>query len=135
MLTLCTVATTYHREADQDVVAENVQIPKGTLVDVCPSALLLNPRIWGADVDEFDPSRWDRLQGDQLSPYASAAFSNGPRICIGRQFALFEIKTILVEMIRGYRFIGVDKPWTIENPGFTLRPAGLEVRFEKINGR
>lgn len=45
---------------------------------------------------------------------------------------MFEIKIILAEMVRGYRFLGVDKPFTVENPSFTLRPAGMEVRMEKV---
>ncbi|KAJ4394846.1 hypothetical protein N0V93_004066 [Gnomoniopsis smithogilvyi] len=127
-------ATTYHRSADKDVVVEGVFIPKGTMVDICPAMLLSNPTIWGENVDEIDPTRWEaeRLSGDQLNPYAFTAFSNGPRICIGRLFAMFEIKLFLFEMIRNFHFIDVAKPFQVENPGFTLRPAGMEIRIEKI---
>ncbi|KAH8647734.1 cytochrome P450 [Xylariales sp. PMI_506] len=125
-------ATTYQRAASKDIIIEGVHIPKGTNMDLCPAVTQLNPTIWGDDAETVDPTRWDRLQGDQLSPYAFSAFSNGPRICIGRQFALFEIKTILAEMVRNFRFLAVEKPFKIENPGFTLRPAGLEVRMERI---
>jgi len=45
---------------------------------------------------------------------------------------VMEIKIILVELIRNFRFIGVEKPFTIKNPGFALRPNGLEVRVEKV---
>lgn len=93
---------------------------------------LFNPHIWGDDVDEVDPTRWGRLKGDQLNPYAFSAFSNGPRIVIGRLFAMFEIKIILAEMVRSYRFLSVDKPFKVEVPSFTLRPAGMEVRMEKL---
>ncbi|KAI0112811.1 cytochrome P450 [Hypoxylon sp. NC0597] len=133
VLRIYSPSTTYHRAAGRDIVVEGIHIPKGTLVDLCPSTTLLNPAIWGDDVDEFDPTRWDRLTGDQASPYAFSPFSNGPRICIGRQFALFEIKTILAEMVRNYRFVGVDQGFTVENPGFTLRPHGLRVRLEQIS--
>ncbi|KAI0843577.1 cytochrome P450 [Hypoxylon sp. FL0890] len=125
-------STTYHRDTNTDIVVEGIHIPRGTLVDMCPSTTLLNPAIWGDDVDKFDPTRWDRLTGDQLSPYAFSPFSNGPRICIGRQFAMFEIKTILAEIVRKYRFVSVDQGFTVENPGFTLRPHGLRVRLEQI---
>lgn len=101
-------------------------------MDVCPSVTLSNPHIWGEDVDEVDPTRWGRLKGDQLNPYAFSPFSNGPRICIGRLFSMFEIKIILAEMVRNYRFLSVEKPFTVENPSFTLRPAGMEVRLEKV---
>lgn len=83
-------------------------------------------------MDEVNPTRWDRLKGDQLNPYAYSPFSNGPRICIGRLFSMFEIKIILAEIVRNYRFLDVEKPFSVENPSFTLRPVGLEVRLEKI---
>lgn len=109
-----------------------MRIPKDTLVDVCPAVTLLNPLIWGPDPGTPDPDRWDHLTPEQTSPYAFNAFSNGPRICIGRQFAMFEIKVIMVEMVRNFRLLAVEKPFEIENPSFTLRPAGLEVKIERI---
>lgn len=104
------------------------------MLDICPSVTLLNPYIWGDNVDEIDPSRWDpeRLNREQLNPYTFSPFSNGPRICIGRLFSIFEIKLILAEIVRKYRLIDVEKPFTVENPSFTLRPAGMEVRMERI---
>ncbi|KAI1338823.1 cytochrome P450 [Xylariaceae sp. FL0016] len=127
-------ATTYHREANCDLNIEGIHIRKGTPIDLCPSVTLLNPVIWGANVDVVDPTRWDRLEGHQQSPYAFNAFSNGPRICIGRAFAIFEIKIILVEVVRNFRLIDVVKPFKVENPGFTLRPNGLEIRVERVDG-
>ncbi|KAI6081793.1 cytochrome P450 [Hypoxylon rubiginosum] len=91
-----------------------------------------NPHIWGEDVDVVDPSRWNHLTGDQHSPYAFEAFSNGPRICIGRSFALLEIKTILVEMVRHYRFLYVAKPFSVGNPSLILRPTSLQVAVQKL---
>ncbi|KAK9422289.1 putative Cytochrome P450 monooxygenase [Seiridium unicorne] len=126
-------STTYHRQADRDVVIEGYRLPNGTCVDVCPSLAMLNPLIWGEDADKVDVTRWERLTSQQLNPFAFGAFSNGPRICIGRAFALLEIKTILVELVPKYRFLSVEKNYTVENPNLTLRPAGLEIRLEKIH--
>jgi hypothetical protein len=38
----------------------------------------------------------------------------------------------VAKIVREFRFIKVEKEFTIENPGFTLRPHGLEVRLERI---
>ncbi|KAI1433904.1 cytochrome P450 [Xylaria sp. CBS 124048] len=124
-------AASFHREIVTDVVIEGVHIPKHTSFDVVPSVSSLNPLIWGEDVDEIDPTRWDRLQGNQLHSHVSQAFCSGPRICPGRAFANMEIKIILAKIIREFRFLKVEKEFTIENPGFTLRPRGLEVRLER----
>ncbi|RYO78864.1 hypothetical protein DL766_010305 [Monosporascus sp. MC13-8B] len=125
-------ATTLHRKSIEDLTIEGIPIPKGALFDIAPSMTLLNPLIWGNDADEIKPSRWEHLTEEQSSPYAFEAFSNGPRICLGRLFAYMELKIILFEIIRNYRFLSVVKPFTVENPSLTLRPRGLEVRFEKV---
>ncbi|KAI1357157.1 cytochrome P450 [Xylaria arbuscula] len=125
-------ATTIHRQAEAEIVIDGVVVPKGTAIDMVPSVVMRNPRIWGDDADEVDPTRWACLVGDQQSPYAFEAFSNGPRICVGRSFALCEIKIILFEMIRNFWFVEVAEPFIIENPSLTLRPAGLKVRCRKV---
>lgn len=125
-------ATTIHRQAVTDLVIDGVAVCKGTPIDVVFSTAMLNPLVWGDDADKVDPSRWGRLTEAQQSPHAFSAFSNGPRICVGRHFAMVEIKTILVEMISRYRFLRVEKPFVCENPSFTLKPTGLEISVERI---
>lgn len=122
---------TFHQAA-VDMSIDGISIPKGTAIDLIAAVLQLNPTIWGDDADEVDPTRWDRLSGDQLSPYAFVAFLQGPRICIGKTLAFMEMKIILAEIVRNFRILRVERPFTVQNPGFTLRPDGLEVRFERI---
>ncbi|OTB04987.1 hypothetical protein M426DRAFT_145735 [Hypoxylon sp. CI-4A] len=126
-------STSHHRQAGKYMVIDGVFVPKGTTFDIIPAMPMLNPTIWGEDAEVVDPTRWDRLTRDQASPYAFEPFSNGPRMCIGKSYAMVEIKIILVELIRRFRFLGVEKPFTIENPGFALRPKGLEIRLSKID--
>lgn len=112
---------------------EGFRIPKGTAVDAVPATINMNPLIWGDDAQEFLPDRWDHLTRAQASPYSYQAFSSGPRVCLGKQFALHEIKAVLFEIVLKYRFLGVEDSFTIENPALTFRPCGLRVRFEPIS--
>ncbi|KAI0160442.1 cytochrome P450 [Xylariaceae sp. FL1272] len=125
-------AASFHREIVTNAVVEGLFIPQYTAFDVVPSVSALNTRIWGEDALEIDPTRWDRLKGDQLSPYAFQIFCSGPRVCPGRAFAYMEMKIILATIVRQFWFINVEKEFTVENPGFTLRPRGLEVRLERL---
>ncbi|KAF3026576.1 hypothetical protein E8E14_014160 [Neopestalotiopsis sp. 37M] len=125
-------ATTYHKQSTRDLIIEGQFIPKGACFDITPSMIMFNPLIWGPDSHEVNPDRWNHLTSDQSNPYAFMAFSNGPRICIGKAFAMMEIKTILIELVRNYKFLSVEKDYTVENPNLTLRPAGLEIRLERI---
>jgi len=95
---------------------------------------------WGDDAEQCIPDRWDKLQGEAANPYAFQGFSQGPRICIGKYFAMMNIKTFLVEMVMKFRFVKSaemealgDKGPPLQNPTFTLTPmGGLKVGFERI---
>lgn len=141
-----------HREAITDLTIEGVYIPKGTNFVIPLQCAGLNTAVWGDDADEFRPSRWEERKGEKdpdwdpidgnvqhaavsssSSPFAFAAFSNGPRICPGKAFALYEIKAILFELVRRYRFLRIEGDFTLDNPSLNLRPRGMNIRFERID--
>ncbi|KAK0726090.1 cytochrome p450 monooxygenase [Lasiosphaeris hirsuta] len=128
------------REAIHDVVVQGVLIPKGTTVLMQPAIIHKNPTIWGADCDEFRPDRWDSLTpgSEAADPWAFAAFSHGPRICIGRAFSMLEFKVLLIELVSRFRFDGLGRNGRMAheiklvNPSPMLRPdGGLKVRVER----
>ncbi|KAI0122933.1 cytochrome P450 [Xylariales sp. AK1849] len=137
------------REAARDLVIEGVHIPKGTQLDVTLAVMHFHPHIWGEDAQVFNPDRRENITGDAASPYAWEPFIQGPRMCPGKNFAMIEIKAILVELINDWRFIGIEKNnedrslmtdeeaklgngIRLENPSLTYCPAGgLRVRFER----
>ncbi|KAF8994355.1 cytochrome P450 [Cyathus striatus] len=82
-------------------------IPKGTAV-TAPIIYLNESEIyWGPNAAQFEPERW---LGDAPGPKEVVAhrhlltFSDGPRICLGRGFALAEFKAVLSVLIRNYTF-------------------------------
>ena len=120
------------RQAVEDVVIEGVKIPKGTLLMIAPAAPHFNPMVWGSAADEFDPDRWDHLPEAAQDPYASVAFSQGPRVCIGKSFATLEFKAILSELIRTFEFenTGLVEP---QKSGPSLRPlAGMRLKVRAV---
>ena len=53
------------------------------------------PELWGSDAGAFFPDRWldrgisDELRAKEIQGYKHLlSFSDGPRICLGRHFAL-----------------------------------------------
>jgi cytochrome P450 len=121
------------RQAAEAVIIENTYIPKGTNVIVSPQVSQSHPNTWGSSAATFEPDRWDSLQPDSASPYAFQAFSSGPRVCIGKGLAMMEFKSLLVDIVRKYKFEAVEGKLVLENY-LTLRPkGGLRVRF-KIAG-
>jgi cytochrome P450 family 12 len=60
--------------------------------------------------DEFIPERWLKDNTDAKCPHASNShpfaylpFGFGPRMCIGRRFAEFEIEVLTIRMIREFK--------------------------------
>lgn len=86
-------------------------IPAGTTCLMNPQTLQFNPAIWGPDAETFDverhsPDHWTAKEfPDSRDPYAIAAFSNGPRICIGKAFATLEFKSILSQVLRNFELV------------------------------
>ena len=86
-----------------DGLAERLTIGAGTTVVVPIRAINRSEDICGADAKEFRPERWFGKAGDKdggLPPKARAFqgyhhllyFLDGPRICLGRLFAVAEFK-------------------------------------------
>ncbi|KAJ7225974.1 cytochrome P450 [Mycena pura] len=74
-------------------------IPKGTILFVPVNVLQMDPEIWGDDAHLFRPKRWQDPVAKRSSLFA---FSEGPRSCIGKRFALAEIKALIVTLIRQF---------------------------------
>ncbi|KAM0432916.1 hypothetical protein ACHAPT_004621 [Fusarium lateritium] len=114
------------RQATQDVEVAGVAIPKGTVIQLSPAVMNTHPSIWGPTAQAFNPDRWDDLEGVAAGAYAFETFHNGPRMCIGKQLAILEMKVMLVEMVRRFRVempLGTEEgPVEVAAPTFTLRP-------------
>ena len=105
-----------------DVEISGVLVPKNTTLNLCPAMVNLKPEIWGLDAEEFDPDRWDRLEGEAGSAYAFATFHNGPRVCIGKALTLMELKMVIVELVSQFKMETDMEPLGLETPSFTLKP-------------
>jgi cytochrome P450 len=56
--------------------------------------------------DEFLPERWLTQAGTVITPPPYfLPFGAGPRVCIGRRFALIELRVIISELVRAYRVV------------------------------
>jgi cytochrome P450 len=96
-------------------------IPAGTTIAVCPYVLHRNPSYW-ENAEAFDPDRFLPERGAARSRFAYLPFGDGPRVCIGKGFAMMEAKIVLAMMVGSFRFrLASDQPVEVD-PGITLRP-------------
>ena len=103
----------------------------GSLVTISPYLTHRNPRLW-KDPLRFDPERFtsDRIKARHR--YAYLPFGGGPRICIGRGFAMAEACLVLATIARACR-LRVASGHRVEALGrITLRPRhGLQMTLER----
>lgn len=109
------------RRALADDVVDGVAVPEGTLVITSPWLHHRRADLW-PDPLRFDVDRW-------LGPDAGARrdgyvpFGAGPRLCIGRDFAVVESVVVLAELMRD-RTVAPAAPRPGVVPSVTLRPRG-----------
>jgi cytochrome P450 len=89
----------YARQAQRDVVINGYEIKKGQTVTLGHIAMGRNPKYYDKPM-EFRPERWTREFERQLPRGAYTPFAGGPRVCIGKQFAMMEMRMILATLVR-----------------------------------
>lgn len=58
--------------------------------------------------EEFIPERFlSKTLKENLPPYAFIPFSAGPRVCIGKKFAIYTVKIILAHLIHNFHIESV----------------------------
>ena len=77
------------------------QVKRGQIVGVSVYNMHRNPDYFGSDAHKFRPERF--LNGE-VEADAFIPFGAGPRHCIANRFALLELKSCLIRLIKRYRF-------------------------------
>lgn len=95
-----------NRNTMKDVDLGDSKIPKGSMIVLSRYALHRNLRVWEA-AEEFDPDRFypevpKTVNGFKISG-AYIPFSSGPRVCIGRHFAMMEIIVVLCAVLQKFK--------------------------------
>ncbi|CAK9259837.1 unnamed protein product [Sphagnum jensenii] len=93
------------REVVMDVKLGDLDIPKGSTLYFPRLSIHHDPELWGTNVHEFKPERFaNGVAKATKHPLAFMPFSFGPRFCVGQGFAMEEAKSILVVILRRFRF-------------------------------
>jgi len=131
------------RTRDGDLV-NSLAIPKGTAITVSFRAINRSEAFWGPDAKEFKPERWlkeDGINGakDIQGHRHILTFSDGPRTCIGRGFALTEFKAVLCTLVRYFKFEMQEGAAVEVARGLLPRPRvvgqegfGLPIRVSRV---
>jgi cytochrome P450 len=80
---------------------DHIAVAKGTVITVPIHSINRSVTFWGEDAKKFVPARWLNEAGTEKAKDISGhrhllTFVDGPRMCLGRGFALAEFKVCTV---------------------------------------
>ncbi len=109
------------RQTVQDCEIGGYPIPANTIVFVSQWLMHRDPRYFD-NPETFDPDRWANDLAKRLPTYAYFPFGGGPRICIGKSFAMMESVLLVAMIAQQFKLTLVpDHPIELQ-PSITLRP-------------
>jgi cytochrome P450 len=119
------------RSATGEDTIGGYHIPQGSIVFTSPYVTHRHPEFW-PNPEGFDPDRFTAEQTAQRHKFAYFPFGGGPRLCIGREFALMEAHLIIAQVAQRYRLHLVAGHPVEPEPMVTLRPRhGLKMTLHR----
>lgn len=121
------------REATKDVLIGDYLLPQNCVVIISQWVMHRNAKYFD-DPETFRPERWLENPGEQplekrLPKGVYFPFGDGPRICIGKGFALMEAVLILATIAQQYQFSLLPEHTITPQSSITLRPErGIQVK-------
>ncbi|KAM0200021.1 hypothetical protein ACHAQI_011883 [Fusarium lateritium] len=107
------------------------RLPKGSVVISALHHMHNNKDVW-ENPGRFDPDRWDTEQVKNRPAGSYIPFATGPRMCVGFNFALQEIKVFLPKLVYRYKFsLAQDGPVDYDPYFQLIRPNNLYIQAER----
>lgn len=126
------------RFTEEDVVmSDGTFIPQGSYAVFAPYTTGRRTDVWGEDAAEFKPERWvdpaNPTRLIQVSNFKFNAFLAGPRQCIGMNFALMEMKVIIVKIMSRFH-LDMEPGQNVKYRRSVTLPldGGLKVRVRRV---
>lgn len=118
----------------QDMAYKGYRIPQGWTLMLAIAGTHHNSDIWTA-IDHFDPERWLPGREEQKNrPFSYLPFGGGPRICLGANFALAEMRLMLAILLRDYAWSLIpDQDLAYRMIPFPRPKSGIRVDFSRSN--
>ncbi|XWS24338.1 hypothetical protein CRYUN_Cryun28dG0092700 [Craigia yunnanensis] len=129
-LRLYTPAVMLTRQVCKDVKLGKLNVPAGTQLYIAVAAVHHDTDLWGEDANKFNPSRFKESRKHLAS---FIPFGLGPRICVGQNLAMVELKIALAMIIRQYSL--AVSPTYVHAPMLfiALQPQfGVQILFTRI---
>uniref|UniRef100_A0ACD5UFG8 Uncharacterized protein n=1 Tax=Avena sativa TaxID=4498 RepID=A0ACD5UFG8_AVESA len=105
VLRLYPPAIAFIRKTCRETTIGHITYPAGVVIEMPVLLIHHDPDIWGEDVHEFRPERFgEGISKASNDPGAFLPFGWGPRVCIGKNFALLEAKMAVCMILQHFEF-------------------------------
>ncbi|KAJ6258567.1 hypothetical protein Dda_6613 [Drechslerella dactyloides] len=95
----------------------------------------LDPKVYGADANEFKPERMLDEPFNQLPPDSWKPFGNGMRACIGRPFAWQEMLLVMAVIFQNFDFYMADTNYQLAiKQNLTIKPKDFHIKARLRHG-
>ncbi|XP_030962727.1 cytochrome P450 714C2-like [Quercus lobata] len=93
------------REALKDMKFGDINVPKGVNLWTMVLTLHTDPDVWGPDAYKFNPERFaNGITGSCKLPHFYMPFGVGPRVCLGQNLAMVELKILIALILSNFTF-------------------------------
>ena len=119
------------RQVHEDVEVDGDIIPAGTNLSLSIYNMHHNPEYF-PEPKKFIPERFETIKdNDKVHNFCYIPFSAGSRNCIGQKFAMYEIKTVISQIVRHFKIGLIDEAYEpILKGEIVLKPAeDLPLKF------
>jgi cytochrome P450 len=99
-----------------DVMPSGHEVHAGDTLFISLHAMGRMEGVWGKDCLEYNPDRWlseDGLKLRYVPSHKFLAFNSGPRMCLGKDIALMQMKTVVAALVWNFD-VEVAQGQTIE---------------------
>jgi len=122
------------REALKPMKFGNINVPQGVNVWTLVVTLHTDPENWGPDAYKFNPARFaNGITGACKLPHLYMPFGVGPRVCLGQNLAMVELKILISLILSNFSF--TLSPKYIHTPALNLviEPKyGVDILVKKL---
>jgi len=120
------------RRAESEDIVDGYRIPSKSILHLSSYVMHRNPDYWDKP-EVFDPERFCPERSIGRPAFAYFPFGGGPRLCIGRDFAMAEAQLILATVASRCRLELVPGHPVVPDPQITLRlKHGLQMLKQEV---
>jgi len=122
------------RLTTEETIFKDHSIPAGTVLFMMVQATHHDPKYWD-EPQRFNPERFSKDSEEAASrhPFAYLPFSAGPHSCIGKRFAMQEVRILLGAVLSRFNVKGETAGVTIDKR-VLAKPRNFRVKFVPRQG-